>query len=103
MNHILKIILMYVAMFVSLGFFWFWWALPSSELITLEPNVKLQCLSYAPFGKDESPFDFDKGLKLSKERIDKDLELLAKYTSCIRTYSSTALEDIPALARKHGV
>lgn len=59
--------------------------------------------SYAPFGKDESPFDFDRGLKLSKERIDKDLELLAKYTSCIRTYSSTGLEEIPSLARKHGL
>lgn len=103
MNHILKIILMYIAMFVALALFWFWMAKPSSELISLEPNVKLQCLSYAPFGKDESPFDFDRGLKLSKERIDKDLELLAKYTSCIRTYSSTGLEDIPTLARKHGL
>jgi len=98
-----KITLMYVAMFVMMGLFWFWMAKPSSALITLEPNVKLQCLSYAPFGKDESPFDFDRGLKLSNERIDKDLELLAKYTHCIRTYSSTGLEDIPALARKHGL
>ena len=103
MNHILKIIVMYVAMFVALGLFWFWMALPSSELITLEPNVKLQCLSYAPFGKDESPFDFDKGLKLSPERIDKDLALLSKYTHCIRTYSSVGLEMIPAIARKHGL
>ena len=103
MNRMFKITLMYVAMFIVMGLFWFWMAKPSSALITLEPNVKLQCLSYAPFGKDESPFDFDRGLKLSKERIDKDLELLAKYTNCIRTYSSTGLEDVPALARKHGL
>lgn len=103
MNHIVKITLMYIAMFLALGTFWFWMAKSSSELITLEPNVKLQCLSYAPFGKDESPFDFDKGLKLSKERMDKDLELLAQYTDCIRTYSSIGLEDIPSLARKHGL
>ncbi|MBV5278211.1 MAG: hypothetical protein J0647_04120, partial [Campylobacteraceae bacterium] len=61
MNHMFKITLMYVAMFVMMGLFWFWMAKPSSALITLEPNVKLQCLSYAPFGKDESPFDFDRG------------------------------------------
>ena len=103
MNRIVKIILFYSAMFVALGGFWFWMALPSNNLITLDPNVKLQCLSYAPFGKDESPLDFDKGLKLSKERIDKDLELLSKYTNCIRTYSSTGLEMIPELARKHGL
>ncbi|MDD2384912.1 MAG: exo-beta-1,3-glucanase [Sulfurospirillaceae bacterium] len=103
MKYGLKLILFYCTMFVALGLFWFWWALPSRDLITLEPNVKLQCLSYAPFGKDESPFDFDKGLKLSSERIDKDLALLSQYTHCIRTYSSVGLEMIPAIARKHGL
>lgn len=103
MNHGVKIALFYTAMFVTLGLFWFWMAKPSSSLPTLDPNVKLQCLSYAPFGKDESPMDFDKGLKLSYDRIDKDLELLAKYTGCIRTYSTLGLEMIPELARKHGL
>jgi hypothetical protein len=28
---------------------------------------KLQCVSYAPFGKDESPFLFDKGLVISED------------------------------------
>lgn len=102
MNHGVKIALFYTVMFVTLGLFWFWMAKPSS-LPTLDPNVKLQCLSYAPFGKDESPMDFDKGLKLSSARIDKDLELLAKYTGCIRTYSTLGLEMIPELARKHGL
>lgn len=103
MNHMVKVFLMYLVMFVSLAFFWFWMSSPSSSLITLEPNVKLQCLSYAPFGKEESPFDFNKGLKLSSERIDKDLALLSQYTNCIRTYSSVGLEMIPAFARKHGL
>jgi len=101
MNHRVKIILFYTTLFISLGLFWFWMAKPSSELITLEPHTKLQCLSYAPFGKDESPMDFDKGLKLSHERIDSDLALLSQYTSCIRTYSTLGLEMIPELARKH--
>jgi len=103
MNHRVKITLFYCVLFISLGAFWFWMAKPSSELITLDPKTKLQCLSYAPFGKNESPMDFDKGLKLSRDRIDTDLELLAQYTGCIRTYSTLGLEMIPALARKHGL
>ena len=64
MYHKIKIVIFYIVMFMTLGLFWFWQAIPSSNLITLEPDVKLQCLSYAPFGKNESPMDFDKGLKL---------------------------------------
>jgi len=103
MNHRLKITLFYGTLFIALGIFWFWMAKPSSELITLDPQTKLQCLSYAPFGKNESPMDFDKGLKLSPERIDKDLALLSQYTGCIRTYSTLGLEMIPSIARKHGL
>lgn len=103
MYRTFKIIIFYSVMFMTLGLFWFWQAVSSKDMITLEPNVKLQCLSYAPFGKNESPMDFDKGLSLSIERVDKDLALLAQYTGCIRTYSSLGLEMIPALARKHGL
>lgn len=103
MNHSFKMILFYIAMFVSLGLFWFWMALPSSSLITLDPNVKLQCLSYAPFGKDESPLDIPKGFRPSAEQMDKDLAHLATITSCIRSYSSVGLEELPEIARKHGL
>ena len=103
MNHTMKMILFYLAMFATLGLFWFWMALPSSSLITLDPNVKLQCLSYAPFGKNESPFDMPKGFRPSVEQMDKDLAHLATITSCIRSYSSVGLEELPAMARKHGL
>jgi len=103
MNHTFKMILFYLAMFASLGLFWFWMALPSSSLITLDPNVKLQCLSYAPFGKNESPMDIPKGFRPSTEQMDKDLAHLATITSCIRSYSSVGLEELPEIARKHGL
>ncbi|KFL33896.1 MULTISPECIES: exo-beta-1,3-glucanase [unclassified Sulfurospirillum] len=103
MNHTFKMILFYLAMFATLGLFWFWMALPSSSLITLDPNVKLQCLSYAPFGKDESPLDIPKGFRPSPEQMDKDLTHLATITSCIRSYSSVGLEELPEIARKHGL
>lgn len=62
---------------------------------------KLQCASYTPFDKDQSPFD--QPFALRPERMDADLALLATRFECIRTYSMTGLEALPELARKHGL
>ena len=48
---------------------------------------KLQCASYTPFDKDQSPFD--QPFTLRPERMDADLALLATRFECIRTYSMT--------------
>lgn len=103
MPRIVKLILFYGAMFISLGLFWFWMAKPSQDLAVLEKDVKLQCLSYAPFGKDESPLDIVTGFRPSREQMDQDLAHLATITSCIRSYSSVGLEELPNIARKHGL
>jgi exo-beta-1,3-glucanase (GH17 family) len=60
---------------------------------------RLQCVSYSPFGKDQSPFD--QPFELRPEQMDNDLALLASRFKCVRTYSMTGLEAIPELARKH--
>ncbi len=65
------------------------------------PTHKLQCASYTPFDKDQSPFD--QPFTLRPERIDADLALLATRFQCVRTYSMTGLEGIPDMARKHGL
>ena len=65
------------------------------------PTHKLQCASYTPFDKDQSPFD--QPFRLRPARMDADLALLSERFQCIRTYSMTGLEAIPALARKHGL
>lgn len=62
---------------------------------------KLQCVSYAPYSKDESPFD--KNYKISKKLVQKDLKLLSKYTNCIRIYSTVGLEIIPQIARENNL
>src|SRR5471032_519651 len=62
---------------------------------------KMQCASYTPFDKDQSPFD--QPFKLRPERMDADLALLATSFECIRTYSMTGLEALPGMARKHGL
>lgn len=65
------------------------------------PTHKLQCASYSPFAKDQSPFD--QPFVLRPQQMDADLALLATRFDCVRTYSMTGLEGIPALARKHGL
>ncbi|WP_085577751.1 MULTISPECIES: glycosyl hydrolase family 17 protein [unclassified Pseudomonas] len=81
----------------------FWYGLGKPAVLpdAASATHKLQCASYTPFDKDQSPFDVP--FKLRPERMDADLALLATRFQCIRTYSMTGLEALPALARKHGL
>jgi len=69
----------------------------------LPPGHTLQCVSYAPFEKDQSPFDFAKGMTIDPARIDADLAILSQHFSCIRTYSVAGLEALPQYAEKYGM
>lgn len=81
----------------------YWYALGKPVVLpdAATPTHKLQCASYTPFDKDQSPFD--QPFTLRPARMDADLALLATRFECIRTYSMTGLEAIPQLARKHGL
>ena len=85
----------------GLGALWYGLGKPVHLPDAASPTHKLQCASYTPFGKDQSPFD--PPFRLRPARMDADLALLAERFQCIRTYSMTGLEAIPALARKHGL
>lgn len=83
----------------------FWYILGNGFVLRDNSNnfSKLQCVSYAPFGKDDSPFMMDKGLVISEDLVRNDLKLLSKYTDCIRTYSTVGLEMIPKIARENNL
>ena len=83
----------------------FWHYLGEKAILKDNSNSfdKLQCVSYAPYGKDESPFFFDKGMVLKEENIREDMELLSKYTSCVRTYSTVGQELVPKVAKELGM
>ncbi|MGV8843505.1 MAG: beta (1-6) glucans synthase [Pseudomonas sp.] len=87
--------------FFALGGFWYGLGQPVHLADAATPTHKLQCASYTPFGKDQSPFD--QPFTLRPARMDADLALLAQRFQCIRTYSVTGLEALPELARKHGL
>lgn len=85
----------------ALGGLWYGLGKPVSLPDAASPTHKLQCVSYTPFDKDQSPFD--QPFTLRPERVEADLALLAQRFECIRTYSMTGLEAIPQLARKYGL
>jgi exo-beta-1,3-glucanase (GH17 family) len=86
-------------LFSSIIIYLFWYII--GNLYTKKDNsnsfTKLQCVSYAPFQKNDSPLN--PNFIISENSVRKDLELLSKYTNCIRTYSTIGLEILPKIAR----
>ena len=82
---------------------WWWLATPINlARAPIDPNAKLQCVSYAPFRNGQSPLV--ESTHVSAEQIEEDLRQLAKITECVRTYSiENGLDQVPGLAAKVGL
>jgi exo-beta-1,3-glucanase (GH17 family) len=82
---------------------WLWLAIPINlARAPIDPNAKLQCVSYAPFRGEQTPLTL--ATHVTPEQITDDLAQLAKITNCIRTYSTeNGLDQIPELAAKVGL
>jgi glucan 1,3-beta-glucosidase len=68
-----------------IGFVWHQLGQPAQLPAGLDRAQKLNCLSYAPFRGEQTPFD---GERIPDEQIADDLKRLAKVAPCIRTYSA---------------
>ena len=83
-----------------------WWWLATPIVLArapIDPNAKLQCVSYAPFRGAQTPLSGDT-FYVSADQIEEDLEQLAKVTDCVRTYSiENGLDQVPGLAQKVGL
>ncbi|HEY0851318.1 MAG TPA: beta-(1-6) glucans synthase [Bradyrhizobium sp.] len=82
---------------------WWWLATPITLVrAPIDPNAKLQCVSYAPFRNGQTPLVDT--TQISTEQIAEDLAQLAKVTECVRTYSiENGLDQVPGLAAKVGL
>jgi glucan 1,3-beta-glucosidase len=82
---------------------WWWLATPINLLrAPIDPNAKLQCVSYAPFRDFQTPLL--PTTHVTPEQIAEDLAQLAKITECVRTYSiENGLDQVPGLAAKAGL
>ena len=82
---------------------WWWLATPINlARAPIDPNAKLQCVSYAPFRDSQTPLVLT--TQIAPEQIAEDLAQLAKISDCVRTYSiENGLDQVPALASKVGL
>src|SRR3954452_6523974 len=82
---------------------WWWLATPITlPRAPIDPNAKLQCVSYAPFRDVQTPLLT--ATRIDPQQIAEDLAQLAKITDCVRTYSiDNGLDQVPALAAKVGL
>jgi glucan 1,3-beta-glucosidase len=82
---------------------WWWLATPITlARAPIDPNAKLQCVSYAPFRGDQTPLS--PSTHVAPEQIAQDLAQLAKISDCVRTYSiENGLDQVPGLAAKVGL
>ncbi|MGY3615334.1 glycoside hydrolase family 17 protein [Bradyrhizobium sp. USDA 10063] len=91
---------------ISLGVIaavWWWLATPITlSRAPIDPNAKLQCVSYAPFRDTQTPLI--RTTHIPAEQIEQDLTDLAKVTECVRTYSiENGLDQVPGIAAKVGL
>jgi exo-beta-1,3-glucanase (GH17 family) len=91
---------------VSLGVIaamWWWLATPITlARAPIEPDAKLQCVSYAPFRGAQTPLD--PTTHIDADQIEQDLTQLAGISECVRTYSiENGLDQVPAIAAKVGL
>ncbi|TAI60158.1 beta-(1-6) glucans synthase [Bradyrhizobium sp. Leo170] len=91
---------------ISLGMIaavWWWLATPITlSRAPIDPNAKLQCVSYAPFRDTQTPLI--RTTHIPAEQIEQDLTDLAKVTECVRTYSiENGLDQVPGIAAKVGL
>ncbi|MBN2751504.1 MAG: hypothetical protein JXQ84_02235 [Rhodospirillaceae bacterium] len=63
---------------------------------------KVACVSYAPYDRDQSPFDAN--LTISPAQIERDLTVLSGLTRCVRTYATgQGLDKVPEIAARLGM
>src|SRR3954466_1294251 len=96
----LALLLSSLAMIAAL---WWWAATPITlARAPIDPNAKLQCVSYAPFRDAQTPLV--PTTMISADQIAQDLAQLAGITDCVRTYSiENGLDQVPAQAAKVGL
>src|SRR5471030_2764542 len=82
---------------------WWWLATPITlARAPIDPNAKLQCVSYAPFRGAQTPLS--PTTMIAPEQIAQDLAQLVKISDCVRTYSvDNGLDQVPAQAAKVGL
>jgi exo-beta-1,3-glucanase (GH17 family) len=102
MAHRVPLALLLISLSMIAGTWW-WLAMPFTPVRSpIDPGAKLDCVSYAPFRKHQSPWNSI--IIISPEQIAEDLAQLSRISKCIRTYSvENGLDKVPELASRVGL
>ncbi|MBV9558365.1 MAG: beta-(1-6) glucans synthase [Pseudolabrys sp.] len=97
------VFILFAASAAIIGGTWAWLGQPiAMPAASLGAPGKLYCVSYAPFRGTQTPLK--EATRIPPDQIEDDLTRLARITDCIRTYSTDyGLEQVPAIAAKHGL
>ncbi len=91
----------YAATALAIAVTW-WWLGAAVHVPPLPGAGKLYCVSYAPFRGSQDPLI--ETTHVDAAQIDEDLALLARYTGCVRTYSTeNGLDQVPGIAQRYGL
>jgi glucan 1,3-beta-glucosidase len=83
----------------ALAVLWSWWLDARPVPVADGPAARLQCISYAPSGGQYRPLR-----RVTPAQLRQDFAVLARRTSCIRTYTvSDGFDQVPAVAREFGL
>jgi exo-beta-1,3-glucanase (GH17 family) len=102
-NPIAAAVALYVLTALAVAVIWWWLGTP----VVLPPSPladggKLYCVSYAPFRGAQNPLV--EGTYGDPAQIDADMALIAKYSNCVRTYSTDDVRDyVLQSARRYGL
>src|SRR5215831_11536565 len=81
---------------------WWWLGRPVGMPVGPADIGRLQCVSYAPYGANQTPLD--DSTRVTAAQIEDDLKRLKQVTDCVRTYSIEHGQDqIPAIAQRLGM
>src|ERR1700753_3631446 len=86
----------------SIAAIWWWLATPITlARAPIDPNDKVQCVSYAPFRGEQTPLN--EWTHFEADQLEQDLRQLKEITDCVRTYSiENGLDQVPSVAAKIG-
>jgi glucan 1,3-beta-glucosidase len=92
----------FVATLAVVALAWWWLGRPVEAPAAAADPGRIQCVSYAPFRGNDTPFDAS--TVVPARDIEEDLTKLARLTGCVRTYSNeNGLDQVPAIARWLGL
>src|SRR5258708_2026161 len=97
-----KLVALFILAAAAVAAAWWWLGRPlAAPAVATDPG-RIQCMSFTPFPRDESPLHAATHAEAAP--IEEDLSKLAHLPSCVRTYApDNGLDQVPPIAQRLGI